>query len=425
MTVEVMPVGTRCPLACRMCFQNTIRKAGNQSGGKYDLDAMKKGLEAENYHFTLFGGEALLMPVEDLEELWRWGLEKFGSNGIQTSGSCVTEKHFELFEKYKVSVGISMEGPGELNDIRWAGSIEKTREASKRSEGVLRRLLEEGRSPSLITTLSQSNASREKLPRLLQWFRELGELGLKGVNLHLLEVDDPKVRNQWALTPEQNAVALLACGDLAAELDMEFRPLSDFTGLLLGDDGRSNCTWNACDPYTTRAVAGIGPDGGRVNCSRSAKAGVDMPKADTELLVRPIALFHTAQAAGGCAGCRFWFACKGSCPGEAIDGDWRNKSEHCEALKILFGATEARLRRVGLKPISSDHPRRRKVEARLLDAFRAHQTMRVCEALKDKPKPAKKAADGTHGDVPHGDSDHGDSHGDVPHGDSDIAGGKS
>lgn len=432
MTVEVMPVGTKCSLACKMCFQNPIRRAGNQSTGGYDLEAMKKGLEAENYHFTLFGGEPLLTPIDDLEELWRWGLEKFGQNGIQTSASCVTEKHFELFEKYKVSVGISIEGPGELNDIRWAGSLERTRKTTEKVEAVIFRLLEAGRPPSIITTLNRGNASPARLPRLLEWFKELDRRGLRYANIHLMEIDDPELRREWSLTAEENAAALLAFADLQNEVSIKFQPITEMVGLLVGDDADSNCVWNACDPYTTRAVRGINAEGGRVNCSRSAKAGVDMQKADHELLVRPIALYHTAQELGGCHGCRFWFACKGSCPGEALGGDWRQKTEYCDTLKLVFGELERRLGSLGLDPISRSEGRRRGVERKLLEAFGAGRPLRIYQALEalenkgaSSSSSSSKDVTGPHGDAPHGDHTdtarplitHGDSGDGIPHGD--------
>ena len=49
MSIEVLPIGTRCSLACVHCYQDNIRDAGNQSSGEYDLNAMKKALEREGY----------------------------------------------------------------------------------------------------------------------------------------------------------------------------------------------------------------------------------------------------------------------------------------------------------------------------------------------------------------------------------------
>ena len=82
---------------------------------------MKAALERAGSHFTIFGGEPLLVPEHVLEELWAFGLERFGTNGIQTNGTLINDRHIALFKKYKVYVGISVDGPDDLNDVRWAG----------------------------------------------------------------------------------------------------------------------------------------------------------------------------------------------------------------------------------------------------------------------------------------------------------------
>ncbi|MCP4299431.1 MAG: 4Fe-4S cluster-binding domain-containing protein [Gammaproteobacteria bacterium] len=404
MTIEVLPVGTRCALACRMCYQGPTRAAGNQESGDYNMEAMKRALVKENYKFTVFGGEPLLMPIDDLEELWRWGLERFGGNGVQTSATLVKERHYELFRKYKVGVGISLEGPGELNDIRWAGSLEKTREATKRAEGAVDRLLKEGHSLSLITTLGRGNASPERLSRLLDWFRDLDSRGLRHVNLHLLEIEDEAVRKEWGLNEKENAEALMACADLQSHLrQLRFQPIIDMAQLLLGNDASTSCNWNACDPYTTRAVRGVNGQGHLVNCGRTNKAGVEMQKADRELLVRALVLYHVPQEDGGCQGCRFWYACKGSCPGQGIGRDWRRKTEHCGTLQHVFDSLETRIASLGFRPVSSDKHRREAVEARMLDAFRAGNLISVHRALSGEPPASTKGGNREHGDVAHGD----------------------
>ncbi len=397
MTIEVVPLSVRCSLSCRHCYQNPIRDAGNQESADYDMEAMKRALAKENHRFSVFGGEPLLMPIDDLEELWRWGLERFGANGVQTSATTVTERHFEMFKKYKVSVGISLEGPGELNDIRWAGSPEKTREATKKALGVVHRLLEERHSLSLITTLSRGNAAPDRLPRLLEWYRDLDSRGLRHVNLHLLEIEDEAVRKEWALSEVENAEALMACAELQPHLrQLRFQPITDMAQLLLGNDASTTCNWHACDPYTTRAVRGINGQGHLVNCGRTNKAGVEMQKADCELMVRPLALYHVPQEAGGCQDCRFWYACKGSCPGQGIGRDWRRKTEHCGTLQRVFGSMEADLASLGFRPVSSDESRREATEKKMLEAFSAGDPTWITRT-------PIKGGNREHGDVAHGD----------------------
>lgn len=416
MSIEVLPLGTRCELACRHCYQDNIRDAGNQTSGEYDMAAMKKALEREGHAFTVFGGEPLLVPADDLEELWRFGFERYGRNTVQTGATSVTDRHFELFERYNVHVGISLEGPGELNDIRWAGSLERTRDATRRAEAVLGQLLYLKRPVSIITTLNRANARADRLPLLLEWFRQLNRRGLRHCNLHLMEIESEKVRRDWALTEDENATALLACADLQSELELRFQPITDMTRLLLGEDettGGVSCIWNACDAGTTRAVQGINGQGEKINCSRTNKAGVDMQKADRELFVRPLGLFQVEQKHGGCGGCRFWLMCKGQCPGEAESGDWRRKTEHCGVLIKVFGELEKRLASIGLRPVSSDPTRRAAAERRMIAAFERGEAISVTRAINGERNGGQQAhGDIPHGDAPHGDDPHGDSHGD-------------
>jgi len=44
--------------------------------------------------------------------------------------------------------------------------------------------------------------------------------------------------------------------------------------------------------------------------------------------------------------------CKGQCPGTAIDGDWRNRTEHCEVWKAVYARLESDLVAEGKQPLS-------------------------------------------------------------------------
>ena len=163
MSIELRPLGVACNLACHYCYQNPQRDAGNQRM-TYDLEKMKKEAARIGGPFTLFGGEPLLMRFEDLEHLFAWGLETSGSSTIQTNGVLIEDRHIDLFRRYKVSVGISIDGPGELNDARWHRGLEKTRQSTAIVEDVIERLCREYEAPGLIVTLHKGNATAEKLP---------------------------------------------------------------------------------------------------------------------------------------------------------------------------------------------------------------------------------------------------------------------
>lgn len=414
MTVELTPFGVACNLGCTYCYEDPMRAAGNIVNGRYDMEKMKAGLEREGARFSLFGGEPLLMPLPDLEELFRWGRERFEKltkphqsvTHVQTNGTLITEAHVALFKQYRVSVGISMDGPGELNDARWAGSLSETREMTARSELAIRSLLAGGIVPSLIVTLHTLNATPERLPRLAAWFRELDGLGIVESRLHPLEVDSPVVRQRLLLDQETEIAAFLSLAALEAELaHLRFDVFYDIRMTLLGRDEEVSCTFNPCDPLTTRAVDGVDGQGERENCGRTNKDGINWRKADHAGFERQLALYRTPQADGGCAGCRFFFACKGQCPGTGLDGDWRSRSAGCALYMALFEEQEARLVAAGKVPLSRS-PDLHILEERLLAAWAGGQQSSI-HAAADGGAHQDTHGDTAHGDAPHGDSDSG------------------
>jgi uncharacterized protein len=370
MGVELRPLGIACNLQCQYCYQNPQRDAGNIHR-TYDVGLMKEAVERQGGPFTMFGGEPLLVPAADLRELWAWGLERYGQNSIQTNGVLITDEHVQMFKQYKVDVGISFDGPGELNDARWMGTLERTRDATRKTEEAIALLCREGIPPSLILTLHRTNVLGERLRRLQDWLLEIEAIGVTRTRLHILEVDDEQVRAKYALTVEENVETFLSMLDFEARLtSLCFDLFSEMRQLLLGEDERTSCVWNACDTYTTRAVRGVEGMGRASNCGRTNKDGIDFVKSDREGLERYLALYHTPQEYGGCRGCRFFLMCKGQCPGTAIDGDWRNRSEHCEVWKRLFSRLEEDLAAAGHHPLSTS-PERERLERRFIELWSA------------------------------------------------------
>jgi uncharacterized protein len=369
---------------------------------------MKAAIEAEGTDFVLFGGEPLMVPEPDLEALWAWGFQKFGKNGIQTNGTLISGNHIRMFKQYGVHVGISIDGPAELNDIRWVGSLTATREATEKTHAAIARLCREGIPPSLIVTLHRVNATRDKLPRMHEWLRSVHALGVTSARLHVLEVESDEIRRKYALTPEENLEALLSFARLEDELStLRFDVFHDMRRLLEGQDSSTTCVWNACDPYTTRAVRGVEGTGQRSNCGRTNKDGIDFAKAASEGFERYLALYHTPQQHGGCRDCRFFLMCKGQCPGTAIDGDWRNRSELCEVWMRLYERLEAELLRAGQTPLSI-HPLRPQVEAKILDGW-ARGVNVTMESVLREMRPSWTTDGGANPEPPR---DHGDWHGD-------------
>lgn len=275
-----------------------------------------------------------------------------------------------------------MDGPGELNDVRWHGDLQRTRRSTAQSQSAIERLCRESIPCSLIITLHRGNATAERLPALTAWLRDLHRQGVRRVRLHLLESENTAIRAAHSLSEVENVAVLEAF--LALERDLpalQFDLFPEMRLLLMGDDHRATCIWNGCDPYTTHAVRGVEGQGQRSNCGRTNKLGIDFVKAAVPGFERYVALYQTPQSAGGCNGCRFFLMCKGQCPGTAIDGDWRNRTEHCGVWKAMFQRFERELVAEQKLPLSLMEERT-ELELRAIDRWSKGQYVRMYALLQ-------------------------------------------
>ncbi|MDB5581528.1 MAG: chuR [Bradyrhizobium sp.] len=379
MAIELRPLGASCNIACQYCYQNVLRDA-QPSTPRFDLEAVKQALDAADEPFNLFGGEPLLLPLDQLAALLGYGMDRFGTAGsIQTNGVLLTEAHVALFRQYGVPLGVSIDGPDALNDARWAGSLARTRASTDASLKAIELLLEAELLSGLMIQLTRANAVGDRLDRLCAWLAEMDGKGVRFARIHILELDDTAAREVYGLTVDENIMAFEQLIDRSrAFQQLRLDITDDKKQLLLMEDDEVVCSYLACDPQVTAAVRGMGGDGTRHKCGLTDKEGVNFLAPEASGYERYMALYHSPQAVGGCAECRFFLACKGQCPGTAINGDWRNRSEHCEVWRHLFSTAEAELLAEGREPVSR-HARRPEIEAALLAAWQEGQNPRLSQ----------------------------------------------
>ena len=213
---------------------------------------MKTLAEYGDFDITLFGGEPLIAPLERLDALLALGYESAG----QTNGVLVNYGHIALFHRYNTSVGISSDGPDEMNDVRSAGTLEQTREATARIEAAIARLCSEGISTSIIVTLHRLNTGKA-LPRLKEWVTMLFLLGVESMRLHILEVDSPVVRRQYVLSDTEYLATFIHLKGFEEASGREmFDVATDLRLMLAGEDDEVTCVWAGCDP-TTRPLSAV------------------------------------------------------------------------------------------------------------------------------------------------------------------------
>lgn len=413
MSIEVLPIGITCQLKCTYCYQTSLREADPVH--RYNRDAIFAVLEKLEGRWSLFGGEALILPINDIDELLAAGFKKWGSTGIQTNGALMTDAHIDLFDKYRTMVGISLDGPDELNDSRWAGTIEATRKQTERTHWAINRLIQRSQTtphllPSLIITLHAGNCSTERFPRFVEWIRELDAKGIKYINLHVMELDGKA--NELYLSQDEVSDRLIDLWRLSDELtNVQFTKFPEILKLLQGRDD-VNCTWRTCDPKNTSAVQAVEHDGTASLCSRTFKEGKRWLPSEgsgfkaplighpgTRHHERQLALYVTPQEHGGCKDCPYWMMCYGQCPGEGENNDWRMRSHYCLTWKKLFAEGARRLRAVGVKPLC-DWDNRVQLEQIMYDMWVREQPTSLGEVLKLKnvSKHVVPVENGFHGD---------------------------
>lgn len=387
MSIELSPAGIACNIGCTYCYENPMRDAANINVA-WDWDKVKAALDKEG-SFSLHGGEPLLTPMNRLEQIFEYGYKRHGHTGIQTNGTLITGAHVAMFKKYHTQVGISCDGPERCSDARAAGNLDETRAATKRTTDNIELLLKEGLAPSLIITLWKGNCDEEAFQILCDWIVRLDSLGLRYINLHYLEIDGVKA-SKLRVDTKMLIQRMKQLMSLERQLkNTRIENFHEYVTLLRRDNGHTYCVWHACDVLTTPAVQGIDGQGNKTNCGRTNKDGVNWLKASTSGIERQMALYNTPYRDGGCKGCRFFLMCKGECPGTGLDGDWRNRTEHCEVIMAIFEHYENLLLELGDVPASL-HPDRQRWEREFFSGVQGGQAQADC----------------------HGDSPHGDSHGD-------------
>lgn len=344
-----------CNLGCKYCYENDIRNAGNaKSALNYDKEAITTALireltnDSDRGGAIFHGGEPLLMPIEDIEHFLKISYELHGKSAMQTNGELLTDKHIELFKKYKCGIGLSIDGTGKLNRGRWKYTEEATDKASETIWNNLKKLRNSGINVGCIIVLNTSNALRSEREEFKRFLLDLKDLGINSGRLNPAHVDT-EYKEEVELTPEDLAEFWSDIADFCYEHELEYNPISDVYDSLL-NLSIGTCFFDKCDPYYTTAEQGIQSDGEMGNCLMPAKEGIIFLQDEFgESLERYEILKNVPMDQGGCGGCKFWNICTGICPGEGTDpnGDFdiRAKSRWCPAYYSLYESVEKRLKK--------------------------------------------------------------------------------
>ncbi len=120
----ILKVTEDCNLSCKYCYVPENSPKGILSSETLE-ESLKQVLrtEDERVDFIWHGGEPLLSGAELYLDGMEY-MEEYNENDaiiknkIQTNGTLIKDEHVDLFEDYDFGVGISLDGPKEIQDYQ-------------------------------------------------------------------------------------------------------------------------------------------------------------------------------------------------------------------------------------------------------------------------------------------------------------------
>ena len=342
-TYMVLP-SMSCQASCTYCF-------GPHKGPMMDELTAEKTVEfiartsrecsMDSIRVVFHGGEPLLAPVE----IWKILLEGLDSLrketkvrlSVQSNLWALNDELLELFRRYEVHLGTSLDGPKEICDInRGEGYYERTYASIEKAR-------QHRRDTGVICTLT--GESLPHLKEIMEFFRDRALTPVLHCAVKALGKDnDPS-----SLTPDEFADAVILIYEWYINNRKYIRiPTLDHyvAALIHGEAGV--CTMSEC----LGLFCVIGPTGDITSCQRFAgmegyRLGniFDDPSLE-ELFSSPAALKQRERqikAAQECSECRYLNICHGGCWYNAVSSGDGITDPLCGAYMKIYSFLEEKL----------------------------------------------------------------------------------
>ncbi len=120
----IIKLTTACNLNCVYCSEGDKCLSTLKKSLAYklidDLPAFMEKYHDENIELLWHGGEPLMMGKSYLDDVMSYAKKKLAKYklkfSIQSNGTLIDEEWIEIFKKYDVGVGISLDGYQEIHD---------------------------------------------------------------------------------------------------------------------------------------------------------------------------------------------------------------------------------------------------------------------------------------------------------------------
>jgi len=347
-----------CNMRCDYCFpEHMWRRQGHrgamsesQYGQILERAFAMTALEHVDVHFA--GGEPLLAGCDWFEAAFRTARDtarRFGKQvtfSLQTNANFLTPELVALLVRNEVNVGVSLDGPPEINEAA-RGQTGRTLEGLDRLSDAL------GRRPGIIVTVTRCNALR--MPEVIDFLDGLGvalfRANLMGATASWNEHAAPRAA-EWARARQDILSEIAARGGRILEFNLS-QSASKFVRSVIQEASPFNMEHGCCDMRCPagRQLMYFDQRGGAYACPRanvSAESRI-AHSADPDFEARwykeinrlDIAMTVPAE----CQRCPAQFICDYGCHAfNVANGDFFEVN--CDATKTFFGEVVANLDKI-------------------------------------------------------------------------------
>ena len=352
LTPIIKVVGDYCNNRCGYCFYHNLDQKSRKKMSFELLESLIRQhaeLVSGNLSFIWHGGEPLLAGLSFFQEVVRLQELLIPSNrsvrnSIQTNGTLITDEWATFFKENNFRVGVSLDGNEKSHDLfRVTHSGLGTFNNTVRGLEILRR---HGIEPSVIQTITQSNASR--VEEDFKFFVEDLGLGSFCINPYLdLSESNDFMRGQ-SLSNDELTQILTDYLSLWMNRDDETLRIREVDNFLAGvcDKRARTCSFNGtCHLFYT-----IDYDGGVYPCDRLS--GDDQFRFGTLDGQTLQDIFHsekwqdfihkTRKLPDDCVLCEWKDSCNNGCTGHRVGGI-DGKYFFCRSRKEVFTNIELRM----------------------------------------------------------------------------------
>jgi uncharacterized protein len=153
----IVKVTHRCNLDCLYCYENITKKGEDMSEETFRnlADIVFQNSDKQSITFLFHGGEPTLLPNSWYENNIEYALKKAKEHGkkalfsMQTNLLGLTDSKIQLFKKYNIQLGISLDGPAMLQSSMRGGE--------DKVFSNFKRLQQESVSAGVLMTINESN----------------------------------------------------------------------------------------------------------------------------------------------------------------------------------------------------------------------------------------------------------------------------